>query len=457
MSRVSDALALAGKNHERYLAELKEFAAIPSVSTLPAHKADMQRAAEWLTKQLTGMGFKNVEILPTEGHPVVYGEWMQAPGKPTVLIYGHYDVQPVDPLNEWVSPPFEPTVRGDNLYARGVSDMKGQAHAFLKALEAWIKGGGLPVNVKVMIEGEEELGSPHLFKFIGAHKEKLKADLMLNTDSGIQAPDVPSLVYGLRGLVYFEVWVYGPKHDLHSGLFGGSILNPAQALCELIAGMHDKNGHITLPGFYDKVRKLSAEERAELQRFPLSDEKWLETSGVPELYGEKGYTTLERLGARPTLEVNGLLSGFVGEGLKTVLPAKAMAKISMRLVPSQDPAEVHQQLKEYVEKNAPRGITWEVKLMSQASPSLVERDSRGMRAAISAMEQTFGVKPVFKLEGGTVPVVSMVQSQLGLDSIQMGFALPDDNIHAPNEKQYLPNYYRGIDAYIRFFDILAQS
>ncbi len=457
MSRLSDALALASQNHERYLGELKEFAAIPSVSTLPAHKADMQRAAEWLTRQLTAMGFKNVEILPTEGHPVVYGEWMQAPGKPTVLVYGHYDVQPVDPLNEWISPPFEPTVRGENLYARGASDMKGQAHALLKALEVWTRSGGLPVNVKVMIEGEEELGSPHLSQFIAAHKDRLVSDIVLNADSSILAPDVPSLVYGLRGLAYFEVWVYGPKHDLHSGLFGGSILNPAQALCEIVAGMHDKNGRITLPGFYDKVRQLSAEERADLSRIPHSDDKWRETTGVRELSGEQGYSTLERLGARPTLEVNGLLSGFVGEGLKTVLPAKAMAKISMRLVPNQDPVEVHRQLKEYVEKNAPPGITWEVKFMSQASPVLVERNSKGVRAAIAALEETFGVKPVFRLEGGTVPVVSMAQSQLGVDSIQMGFALPDDNIHAPNEKLYLPNYYRGIDAYIRFFDVLAQS
>ncbi len=457
MSRLSDALAFASTSHEKYLAELKEFVAIPSVSTLPAHKADMERAAEWLARQLSAMGFKNVEVLPTAGHPVVYGEWLEAPGKPTVLAYGHYDVQPVDPLDEWFSPPFEPTVRGENLYARGASDMKGQGHALLKALEAWTKSGGLPVNVKVMIEGEEELGSPHLAAFIAEHKEKLKADVMLNADSMIEAPDIPMLVYGLRGLAYFEIWVHGPQHDLHSGLFGGSILNPAQALAEIIAGMHDANGRITLPGFYDKVRKLSEEERAEMARFPHSDEKWRETTGVPELYGEKGYTTLERLGARPTLEVNGLLSGFVSEGLKTVLPAKAMAKISTRLVPYQDPTEVEQQLREYMESKAPAGITWEVKAMSHAFPVLVGRDSPGMRAAIAALEATFGRKPVFKLEGGTVPVVNMAQSRLGLDSIQLGFALPDDNFHAPNEKLHLPTYYRGIDTFIRFFDLLARS
>ncbi len=457
MSRLSETLALTAKSHEKYLAELKEFVAIPSVSTLPAHQADMQRAAEWLARQLRGMEFKNVEVLPTAGHPVVYGEWLQMPDKPTVLAYGHYDVQPVDPLDEWVSPPFEPAVRGENLYARGASDMKGQGHALLKALEAWTKNGGLPVNVKVMFEGEEELGSPHLAAFIAEHKAKLQADVMLNADAMIEAPDVPMLVYGLRGLAYFEIWVYGPKHDLHSGLFGGSILNPAQALAELIAGMHDANGRITLPGFYDKVRKLSEEERAEMARYPHSDEKWRETTGVPELYGEKGYTTLERLGARPTLEVNGLLSGFVGEGLKTVLPAKAMAKISMRLVPYQEPTQVEQQLGEYMKRMAPAGISWEVKAMSQAFPVLVERDSPGMRAAMAALEATFGSKPVFRLEGGSVPVVSIAQTQLGLNAIQLGFALPDDNFHAPNEKLHLPTYYRGIDTYVRFFDLLAQS
>jgi acetylornithine deacetylase/succinyl-diaminopimelate desuccinylase-like protein len=335
--------------------------------------------------------------------------------------------------------------------------MKGQVHAFLKALEACSTAGKLPVNVKVMVEGEEELGSPHLAAFIAEHKEELRADFVLNADSTIHAPNVPSLVYGLRGLSYFEIWVSGPQHDLHSGLFGGSILNPATALCEIIAGMHDADGHITLPGFYDKVRKLSDVERRDLARLPHSDDEWRETTGVPALYGEKGFTTLERLGARPTLEVNGLLSGFVGDGIKTVLPAKAMAKISMRLVPHQDPADVVQQLRDYMEGHAPPGIHWEIKAMSQASPVLVERDSVGMRAAIHALEETFGVTPVFELEGGTVPVVSMVQSQLGVDSIQMGFSLPDDNFHAPNEKLHLPNYYRGIDAYVRFFHELGEA
>jgi len=298
--------------------------AIPSISTLSEHKPDMQRAAGWITHQLTSIGFKNVEVMPTTGHPVVYGEWLGVPNQPTVLVYGHYDVQPVDPLNEWHTPPFEPTVRGDNIFARGASDMKGQVQAFLKAFESLAKNEGIPVNVKVLVEGEEEIGSPSLGAFIANHKDKLKCDVVLNADSGIMRPDQPSLVAGLRGLAYFELWVYGPKQDLHSGSFGGSVHNPAQVLCELIAGMHDANGHITLPGFYDDVRVLSDEERASLAS--ESDERWREMTGVPQLYGEKGFTTSERLGARPTLEVNGMVSGFIGEGAKTVLPPKRWRK-----------------------------------------------------------------------------------------------------------------------------------
>ena len=399
---------------------------------------------------LSGIGFKNVEIMPTAGHPVVYGEWLSKPGKPTVLVYGHYDVQPVDPLNEWTTPPFEPTVRGDNLYARGASDMKGQAHAFLKALEALAKNEGLPLNIKVMIEGEEEVGSPSLGAFIEKNKEKLKCDFVLNADSSVMSPGQPSLVYGLRGLAYFELWVHGPKQDLHSGIFGGSVHNPAQVMCELIAGMHDADGRVTLPGFYDKVRDLPEEERRELAH--PSDEEWRAMCGARQLHGEKGFTTAERLGARPTLEVCGIQSGFTGEGAKTVLPAKAMAKISMRLVPYQDDKEVEGQLRAYLEKHAPPTVRWELKKFVTGPAVLVKRDTPGMRAAIKALEATFGKKPVFKLEGGSVPVVSMVTATLGVDSILLGFGLPDDNLHAPNEKFHLANYYRGIDSIIRFFE-----
>ena len=452
MSHLDQAIELVKSNHEQYLAELKEFAAIPSISTLSAHKPDMQRAAEWVSKQLEEMGFANVAVLPTRGHPVAYGESLNTPGKPTVLVYGHYDVQPVDPLNEWVSPPFEPTVRGENLYARGASDMKGNVHAFLKALQALLTTGELPINVKVIVEGEEEIGSPSLDAFVQEHREKLACDIALNADSGILKPDLPSLVYGLRGLSYFELWVYGPEHDLHSGVFGGSLHNPAQALCELVAGMHDANGHITLPGFYDKVRVLSDDERSELARVPHSDEEWRKMTGAPQLYGEKDYSTPERLGARPTLEVNGLLSGFTGEGAKTVLPAKAMAKISMRLVPYQDDKEIEQHLRAYLEQNAPPTVRWELKTVATCSPILVKQDTAGAHAAAAALEETFGVKPVFVLQGGSVPVVSMIQARLGVDSVLLGFGLPDDNLHAPNEKLHLPTYYRGIEAFTRFFE-----
>jgi acetylornithine deacetylase/succinyl-diaminopimelate desuccinylase-like protein len=451
------AIQHARDNRERNLAELKELLAIPSVSTLSQHKPDIQRAAEWLAKQMTHLGLQNVEILPTAGHPAVYGEWLHALGKPTILVYGHFDVQPVDPLNEWTSPPFVPTLRGENIFARGASDNKGQIFAALKALEALSKTEGLPLNVKVLIEGEEEIGSLNLGPVIAKHKDKLKCDIILNTDMEILRPDLPALTYGLRGLAYFELWVYGSSQDLHSGSFAGSVANPATVLCELIASMHDADGHITLPGFYDKVRKLPEEERAEIARMPFSDDDWRKTTGVPQLSGERGFTTLERLGARPTLEVNGILSGFTGEGSKTVLPAKAMAKISMRLVPYQDDNAVEGQLREYLRRHAPPTVRWELKKIVSTPAVLVKRDTAGVRAATQAMEGTFGVKPVFRLEGGTVGVVSTFQTVLGVDPVQMGFSLPDDNIHSPNEKLHLPTHYRGIETYIRFFDAAANT
>jgi acetylornithine deacetylase/succinyl-diaminopimelate desuccinylase-like protein len=405
---------------------------------------------------MAAMGLQYAEVVPAAGHPVVYGERLGATGQPTVLIYGHYDVQPVDPLNEWQSPPFEPTIRGDNLYARGASDMKGQVLAFLKALEAWQRAGGLPVNVKVMVEGEEELGSPSLGPFLDQHRAKLACDVSLNIDAGMLRPDLPSLCYGLRGLTYFELWVHGPDHDLHSGIFGGSVHNPAQVLCEVIAQMHDDRGRVTLPGFYDRVRKLSKVERAELARVPHSDREWRRMAGAPQLYGEEGFTTVERVGARPTLEVHGLLSGFTGAGQKTVLPARAMAKISMRLVPHQDETEVEAQLRAFIQKHAPPTVRCEVKLLAANPPVLVQRDSNGVRAAATALEEAFGAQPSFVLGGGSIPVVSLVQAKLGVDSIMTGFGLPDDNLHAPNEKQHLPTWYRGIEALIRFLALLAR-
>ncbi|MBP7693164.1 MAG: dipeptidase [Anaerolineales bacterium] len=451
----TQSLAFVKQNHDRYLREYQEFLRIPSVSTLSAHKPDMQRCADWVAGQLRGLGFDGVAILPTAGHPVVYAEWLKAPGRPTVLVYGHYDVQPVDPLNEWTTGPFEAEVRGDNLYARGASDMKGQVHAFLKALEAMVKFGELAVNVKVLVEGEEEIGSPSLDAFIAQHRDKLKCDVVLNADSGILSPKLPSIIYGLRGLAYFELWVHTASQDLHSGTFGGTIHNPAQAICELIAGMHDADGRVTLPGYYDAVRPLSAEERAELARLPHTDAHWQAMTGAPALWGEKGYTTVERFGARPTLEINGLYSGFIGEGSKTVLPGKAMAKISMRLVPDQDHTEVEKQLRAYLAAHAPATVTWELKALAGGPAAIVERNSAPMRAALAALEATWGVQPVFERAGGSVPIVGLLQKALGVDSILMGFGMRDDNIHGPNEKQHLPNYYKGIEAYIRFFANLA--
>ncbi len=455
MTEPTAALTFAREQRTRFLEEYRAFLAIPSISTLSEHIPDMRRAAEWLTEQMRGMGIENVAVLPTARHPVVYGDWMHAPGKPVVLIYGHYDVQPVDPLNEWLTEPFTPTIRGENIYARGASDMKGQVMAYLKAVESLLKTNSLGVNLKFLIEGEEEIGSPSLGAFIDQHRERLACDVVLNADSGIMRPDLPSMTVGLRGLAYFEVWVYGPSRDLHSGQFGGSVHNPAQVLAELIAGMHDAEGHITLPGFYDKVRVLSPAERADLARTPFEDAEWQKITGVPQLFGEAGFTTLERIGARPTLEVNGLLSGFTGEGSKTVLPAKAMAKISMRLVPNQDDKEVEAQLHDYFRRHAPPSVRWEIKALAGGPAVLMQTTSAHAQAAIRALETTFGKRPVFKLEGGSVPVVSMTTQKLGADTVMMGFGLPDDNLHAPNEKQHLPTFYTGIETFIHFFNNLA--
>jgi acetylornithine deacetylase/succinyl-diaminopimelate desuccinylase-like protein len=453
----NEALNYAQQNKEQFLEELEKFVQIPSVSTDPDHKSDIQKAANWVAERLNGLGMQNVSVLPTAGHPVVYGESLTAgEHKPIVLIYGHYDVQPADPLELWLTPPFEPTQKGENLYGRGASDMKGQIIVSLKAIEAILQTGELPFNIKFIIEGEEEIGSPNLEKFITDNSELLSCDFVINPDGGIIAPDTPSITYGLRGLAYFELRVSGPDHDLHSGIFGGSVHNPAQVLCELIAGMHDENGMITLPGYYDDVRHLEDDERQEIARLPTDEEFYKEQTGAPALYGEKGYSSSERVGVRPTLEVNGLLSGFTGEGSKTVLPCTAMAKLSMRLVPDQDPSNVHQQLKAYLEKNAPPTVTWDLIPLAGAFASITDRNMPAVTALAQAFLDTWETKPVYKREGGTVPVVAQMQSILKADSVLTGFGLPDDNLHAPNEKIHLPTFYRGIETFIRFFTILGE-
>lgn len=456
MSALEAALAHARAHKDRHLAEYRELIGIPSISTLSEHKGDVLRTAEWLVAQLRGLGMARTEILPTAGHPMVYGETPQLAGRPTVLVYGHYDVQPVDPLNEWESGPFDGEIRGDYIFARGASDMKGQLFAFLKALESLAAQGPLPLNLKVMFEGEEEIGSPNLGDFIRTNKAMLQCDAVLNCDAGIHAPDVPAITYSLRGLAYFELELRTATKDLHSGLYGGSIRNPIHVLAELVTTMHDAEGRVTLPGFYDRVRPLGDEERALLATVPHSDTEWLKTTGASEIYGEAGYSTIERIGARPTLEVNGIWGGFTGEGAKTVLPARAHAKISTRLVADQEPSEVEGQLRAHIERHLPQGVVeWHLHNHSWGPGATMDRKTPFMQAAAAALETVFGKAPIFKREGGSVPVVALLQRELGVDSVMLGFALPEDGIHGPNERQYLPNFFRGIETYIHFLHRVA--
>ncbi|HTY35570.1 MAG TPA: dipeptidase [Bacteroidota bacterium] len=442
-------------NRERYLAELKELLAIPSVSSQTDHAADMNRCADWIAAHMQSIGMKNVRVMPTSGHPIVYADWLEAPGKPTVLLYGHYDVQPDDPVDLWKSPPFEATIREGNLYARGSVDDKGQFFAHFKAFESFLKNGGsLPVNVKVMIEGEEEIGSEHLDRFVSDHKDLLRADLVMISDSDMFAKDVPSVCYGLRGLAYMEVEVTGPNGDLHSGSFGGSIHNPIQALSEMIASLHDKNGRITIPGFYDDVRPLSKAERSSFKKLPWSDRKYAKSLGVKELYGEKGFTSLERLWARPTLECNGIWGGYTGEGAKTVLPSKAYAKISMRIVPDQTSDKVAKLFERHLKKIAPKTVTVDVRTLHGGEPAITPIDSPGVQAAVAALHKGFGKKPLYQMEGGSIPIVVQFKKLLGIDTVLLGFGLPDGNAHAPNEFIVLDNFFGGIKTCLHFYDQL---
>lgn len=455
----SKALQFAQENRSRFLDELGQLVAIPSISAESEHKPDILRAAEWLMAKLSSLGFEKIQKLETGGHPMVFGEWMGAGSKaPTMLAYGHYDVQPVDPLNLWDTPPFEGTRKGDLYFGRGASDMKGQVVATLAAIESVMQGGGnLPVNVKYIFEGEEETGSPTMPEFIRAHKDLLDSDFSLNTDAGMLSPTKPTITYGLRGLAYFEVQVTGPKMDLHSGYYGGTVRNPANELARLIGGMHDKRHRVTLPGFYDKVRPLDKKERAQFKRLGQDDKFYRQQTGAKKLWGEEGYTPVERAAARPTLDVNGFLSGYAGEGPKTVLPAKAMAKLSCRLVPNQKPKEIERQLKEYLSRNADPSVSWEVKLISTAMPSISARDSVEIRAMAKAQEAVWGVKPIFRREGGSVPVVGDLQTTLKIESVNVGFGLPDDHIHSPNERLHIPTWEKGIDSLVHFIYNLGEA
>ena len=453
---LDQALAYAKINHARFLNELIQLVSIPSISTNVEKKAAMLQAADFVTRQLQQLGFQNVQAFPTALHPIVYGERMDAgTDAQTILVYGHYDVQPTDPEDLWVSDPFSPEIRGDYLYGRGSSDMKGQVIASIKAIESVLSQGSLPVNIKFLVEGEEEIGSPNLSGFLIDHASMLKCDVALNPDSGMISPDTPTIVYALRGLAYFEIRVFGPDHDLHSGVFGGVIHNPAQALCEIIAGMHDSQNRVTLPGFYDHVLDLSSEERAQLARLHMDDQYYLDQTGSPAVWGEEGFTSTERIGSRPTLEVHGLYSGFTGQGSKTVIPAWAMAKISTRLVPNQDPEDVRTGMIAYMQQFAPKTIRWEVIPMQGGFASISEIKLPATVALAKALESIWGIAPLYKREGGSVPVVADMQRYLGVDSVITGFGLPDDNIHSPNERLHLPTWERGIQALIHFFFNLA--
>ena len=445
------AIEYAHQNKSLFVSKLKDLVKIPSISTDPEHEHDMVKAATFLAHCLEDLGAKKVKIYPTQLHPIVFGEIKSNPANKTILVYGHYDVQPPEPLDLWQSPPFKPEQKGDKLAGRGVSDMKGQVIACLAAIESILKSGSLAVNLKFIFEGEEEIGSPNLDKFIIDHKDLLAGDFVLNPDSSMIAPEIPTIVYALRGLAYFEMRVYGPAHDLHSGTFGGLLYNPAQALAVLIAGMHDSQGRITLPGFYDKVKPLNSEERDELARLPMDEDYYQKQSGADALWGETGFTPTERVGARPTLDVNGLFSGFTGKGSKTVIPAWAMAKISMRLVQDQDPQDVQPQLIKYLEQYPFPGIRWEITPLSGGPACLTDPSSPATQALAHALETVWHRKPVYKREGGSIPVVASMQKILGIDSVLTGFGLPDDNIHAPNEHLDLPTWFKGIDAIIHFF------
>jgi acetylornithine deacetylase/succinyl-diaminopimelate desuccinylase-like protein len=446
-----EAVIWARSRRDEQLEQLKELVAISSVSTLTEHREEITRAARWLADHMEAIGLKGVSVQPTGGHPVVYGEWVEDDDAPTILVYGHYDVQPPDPAEQWRIPPFSPTVEGDNLYGRGTSDDKGQLFIHLKAFEAFRETAGRPpTNVKFLLEGEEEIGSPNLEGFVRANRDGLAADVALISDSAILAPDQPAIVYGLRGLCYMEIEVEGPDHDLHSGSFGGAIHNPGEVLCQIVAALKDEQGRITIPGFYERVRPLGAEERAELARAPFEEERFRQEAGVSKTWGEAGYTVLEQIGARPTLDVNGLVGGFTGEGSKTIIPSTARAKVSMRLVADQDPYEIRDLFTAHVRSLAPDTVRLTVRDWSMARPALVDRNIPAIQAAARAYRQAFGVEPVFKREGGSIPVVTMLKEVLGLETVLMGFGLPDDRVHSPNEKLNLKNFYRGIETVIHF-------
>jgi acetylornithine deacetylase/succinyl-diaminopimelate desuccinylase-like protein len=455
----SPAVAYARENQQRFLKELKDLLRIPSVSTTPEHKGDVQRAAEFVANELRRIGMETVEVIAGKGHPLIYADWLHAVGKPTVLCYAHYDVQPPDPLDEWISPPFEPAERNNNIYARGAVDDKGQLWLELKAVESLMRGHGgtLPINVKFIFEGEEEVGGESIADYIRKQKGKLKADFALVCDTELFAPDLPTLCVGLRGMIYTEIEAFGAKTDLHSGMYGGAAPNPFFALVQIISRLKNDQGRVLIPGFYSKVKAPSPGELKAWKRLPFNEEHYRRTEvGSKVLTGERGYPVLYRTWARPTLEVHGMPGGFIGEGAKTVIPARAKAKVSMRLVPNQDPEDILKRYKAYIKKLTPRGIETSIRVWSMARACVVDTNNRYVKAATEALHDVFKKHTVFIRSGGSIPIVTDFQDVLGIPSVMMGFGLPDDNLHAPNEKFHIPNFYRGIESICLFFEKLGE-
>ena len=435
--------------------ELGELLAFPTISAQPQHQRDIWAAAYWLKEHLTMLGLHHVQILPgpNGGHPSVYADWLHAPGQPTLLLYGHYDVQPVDPLKEWRTPPFQATLIGQNLFARGASDDKGQFFIHLKAIESYLATlGSLPINVKVWLEGEEEINSPNLAAFLDREGARLQADAVLVSDTEMIGRGRPSIIYGLRGSLAFELEVGGPRHDLHAGRYGGAVHNPLQALCEIIAGLHDRHGRIVIPGFYRRVREVAATERQELHCGSPSSEQIMTDLDIPADWGEKGYSLFERMTIRPALIVNGIAGGYTGPGIKTVIAKSGLARLSMRLVPNQEPAEIARLLQRHIAAVKPPAVYAKLKIMGGSPPVVLPRNEPAVSAAARAIYRVWGVPPVFTRSGGTIPLVAQFQRRFDVPVILLGFGLPDDDIHAPNEKISLPNFFRGVETIIQFLE-----
>ncbi len=452
------AVSYARENQKRFLEELKELLRIPSVSTMDEHKNDVQKAADFVASELKRIGFEHVEVIPSSGHPMVYADWLHASGKPTVLCYAHYDVQPPDPIEEWTTPPFEPTERNQNIYARGAVDDKGQLWMQVKAFESLFRSGNgkLPINVRILFEGEEEVGGEAIAEYIRKHGDKLKADFALVSDTELFAPELPTLCVGLRGLVYTELEAVGAMTDLHSGVYGGAAPNPLDALSRIISKLKDDSGRILIPGFYDDVQKPTDAELKAWKSLPFDEEHYRKTEvGSNVLTGEPDYSVLYRTWARPTLEVHGMPGGFVAPGAKTVIPAKASAKISMRLVPNQNPDDILKKYENFIKSITPKGIQIKIKVHSKGEAIVVGTDNKYIKAATEALHDVFKKDTVYIRSGGSIPIVTDFENVLQIPSVMMGLGLPDDNLHAPNEKFHIPNFYRGIESIINFFHRLA--